>query len=101
MTKVLISPGYGAGWSTWCSGSKEFTEFLLKDATLVEMAENGASEDDVEAYIKSKFPDEYCYTGGWDQIKVIDISEGTMFRVKEYDGHESIEFCKSVNWSIA
>lgn len=98
MTKILYSPGYGAGWSTW---SLEHDEFMLKDPTLVEMAERNADESEVKAYIESKFPGEYIYTGGWRDIKVVDIPVSRLFRIKEYDGGESIEYADTTQWSVA
>ena len=44
---VLISPGFGAGWSTWADD--EISEFVLFHKDLVEMAEEGADAREVEA----------------------------------------------------
>lgn len=98
MTKILISPGYGAGWSTWNDGDEEF---LLKDPTLIEMAERGAPESEVKAYIASKFPDLNFYTGGWDQIEVRELPAGTQFIVTEYDGYEGIQINTETKWVTA
>lgn len=99
MTKILISPGYGAGWSTWNDWHKEF---LLKDPTLIEMAERKADVSEVDAYIKSKLGENaYVYTGGWRDIEVHELAEGTLFRIEEYDGYESIETKDKVDWSVA
>jgi hypothetical protein len=79
----------------------EDRDFMLKDPTLVEMAERGADESEVNAYIDSKFPDEYVYTGGWRDIQVVDIPAGTQFRITEYDGNESIEYSDRTMWNVA
>lgn len=86
---ILVSPGFGAGWSTWEYGS-ELSEFMLFDSGLVEMAERGASSDEVEAYLKSKFGEDlYVYMGGWPaEIQWLPV--GTPFYVHEYDGSESL-----------
>lgn len=99
MTKILISPGFGAGWSTWADDF--FKEFMLKDSTLIKMAERGASEEEVGSYIREKYPDDYIYTGGWSRINVVELSSGTLFKVNEYDGSESIERKENDNWMIA
>ena len=102
MTKILFSPGYGAGWSTWSDDDLPgVQEFLLKDPTLVEMAERNAPEKEVKAYIDSKFPDAHIYTGGWRDIEVVDIPAGTQFIVTEYDGHESIQTNTETKWITA
>jgi len=87
MVKILISPDYGAGWSTWNS---EHAEFMLKDPGLVELAERSATESEVEEYIKTKLADASVYLGGWKDIKVVEVEPGTQFRVHEYDGWESL-----------
>lgn len=97
MAKILYSPGYGAGWSTW-GGPKEF---LMKDPTLIEMAERGADRAEVQAYINSNFPDENIYTGGWDDIRIANLPDGTLFRITEYDGSEHIETADKMDWSVA
>jgi len=99
MTKILISPGYGAGWSTWASN--EFKEFMLKDPTLIAMAERKASEQEVKDYIDKTHPDAYVYTGGWRDIEVVELADGTLFRVREYVGYESIETKEDTVWSVA
>ena len=97
MAKILWSPGYGGGWSTW-GGSQDF---MLKDPTLIELAERGADEAEVRAYIDSKFPDAHIFTGGWEDIRVADLPNGTKFRITEYDGAESIELMDEIEWSVA
>jgi hypothetical protein len=84
--KILVSPGYGAGWSTWTS---EHRDFALFDPGLIEMAERGASVDEVDAYIASRLgPGEHFFTGGWDDIQVVEVHGD--FRVTEYDGNEDV-----------
>jgi hypothetical protein len=99
MTKILISPGYGAGWSTW-SGSA-VKEFLLKDPTLIEMAEREATEQEVKSYVDAQHPDAHIYTGGWRDIEIVEVLSGTLFKVNEYDGYESIELKEDTDWSVA
>lgn len=99
MTKILISPGYGAGWSTWADDSVQ--EFMLKDPTLVAMAERKASKQEVADYIDSKHPDDNIYTGGWHNIRVVELPAGALFKVNEYDGDESIETRDGTDWIVA
>lgn len=86
--EILISPGFGAGWSTWASD--DIREFMLFDEGLIQLAKNGAGEHEVEEYIQERLGDVYVYTGGWSTIKVISIPKGTSFLIDEYDGPESL-----------
>lgn len=88
---ILVSPGYGAGWSSWCGPSGGVPhEFLLMDQGLIRLAEYGASEEEAEKYIKSKYPRSSVYMGGWEQIEVNELPSGTRFRVDEYHGYETL-----------
>ena len=85
---VLYSPGFGAGWSTW---NEAFAEFFLFDKGLVELALSGAKEDAVREYLESSLPySDILYLGGWKNISVKYLPVGTVFRVNEYDGSESV-----------
>ena len=83
---VLVSEGYGAGWSTWNGHS----EFLMFDKGLVQLAIKGAKKPEVEAYLKDKLGEDAPYMGGWSGIEVHRLSPGTCFLVEEYDGWESL-----------
>lgn len=85
---VIISGGYGAGWSTWNS---EHSEFLLMDKTLVSMKMDKFTDDDVLAYLNKVLGGEAPYLGGWRDAKVVFLKKGTVFNVNEYDGNETIE----------
>lgn len=83
---VLISPGFGAGWSTWAHlGENEALLFdsRLVDAILVEMP-----KDEFVAYCESLGYDHYM--GGAEDLQVVWLDAGTRFVVEEYDGSESI-----------
>ncbi len=84
---VLISPGFGAGWSTW--GNKDDKEFLTFDSGLVKLAENKAKWEEVNNYLISKgFID--VYAGGWHDIEVKWLPKNHKFYIHEFDGSESI-----------
>jgi hypothetical protein len=36
--------------------------------------------------------------GGFDQLKVVDVPSGMLFRIDEYDGSESIETFDEDGW---
>ena len=97
---VLVSPGHGAGWSTWTYCVEEDDPgFMMFDPTLVAMVERGASAEEIEAYVKSKYPDGYY--GGADGLTIEWLPVGTQFRVHEYDGSETLEFKEAINWITA
>ncbi len=91
---VLISPGFGAGWSTWGSG---LAEMLLFDREIVEavLAEDRKLAAEIA---KRKAGDEYLYTGGADDLEVEWLPVGTAFEVDEYDGSESLRTVADLCW---
>lgn len=91
---VLYSPGFGAGWYTW----NQTVPQLLFDPAMVKLVENEMF-DELATYVVLKYPD--IYTGGMKDLKVAWIPEGTLFRVEDYDGSESIELKENDNWLVA
>lgn len=81
---VLISPDFGAGWSTW---NEEHEEGLLFDRDIVEAVLDG-NKDEAKRIAADKYPG--AYLGGAAGLEVVWIEQGTTFTVEEYDGSESI-----------
>ena len=97
---VLVSPGFGAGWSTWAYRVEEDAPgFMMFDPTLVDMVERGASAETIETYVTSMHPHTYC--GGADDLTIQWLPVGTAFRIHEYDGSESVEIRDDIEWNIA
>ena len=92
---VLISPGYGAGWSTWNNHIPQ----ILWDPTLVQMVEEGCRPQILYQYVHVNYPEVHAF--GIEDLKVVWIPEGTRFRVTEYDGHESIVLYDEEDWHVA
>ena len=96
--KVLISPGYGAGWSTWECPEMAFDERLIR------AFERGISKEDMQAlcvecgYTSFGHPP---YMGGFKNLMVVEVPSGTMFRIHEYDGYESVEMLDMDDWYVA
>lgn len=88
---VLYSPRHGAGWST-----SEDDKSYLFDPMIVEWVENGKTGE-----IPTKNLPEMFYLGGADQLEIEWIPVGTLFRIQEYDGSESIEYLSETNWVTA
>jgi hypothetical protein len=91
-TKVLISPGFGAGWSTWNYDIPE----LLFDPVLVNMVEDGTSAETIEAYCIAKYSSGYF--GGSADLEVVLVKTGSDFIIHEYDGAESIQLKDEMKW---
>jgi hypothetical protein len=92
---ILISPNFGAGWSTWNQLKPE----LLFDPVIVGMVEDGTDSKTIEAYCEAKYPDGYF--GGADDLIVQWIPVGTQFRIHEYDGSETLELKDVLPWITA
>jgi hypothetical protein len=115
MRKILYSPGYGAGWTSWAhGGDPEHIRFMLDYPPWVAYLEAGgkfeekgewskdfeqpwlsflAGREQVEQFCrdwKTRFPDaDYPYMGGIHQLKVAEIPDGLKVRIDEYDGLET------------
>lgn len=101
MSKILISPGFGAGWSTWADG--DHVRFCLTYEPFIKKLENGdkLTEEDGEKFIEDLIKEcgksgEYFYMGGMCDLEVVDV-DGP-FHVHEYDGHESLNTPTNMDW---
>lgn len=102
---VIISPGFGAGWTTWNNHNMN----LVFDPILVELVkllhkENTESEKldiikRIEARAEELEPDGYF--GSASELGIVWLPEGTRFIIEEYDGSESIRTIEDTNWITA
>jgi len=90
---VLYSPGYGAGWYSW----HRIPE-LLFDPSIVQWIESD-ERDKIEHYLTLKYPEEYF--GGQETLSIKWIPQGTLFKIDEYDGAESISVRDQEDWIVA
>jgi len=81
---ALVSPGFGAGWSSWNTERPE----MLFDPGIVELVEQQKWQE-LETYARLKYPD--AYLGGMQDLQVWWLHEGTEFIITEYDGNETLE----------
>lgn len=88
---VLYSPGYGAGWSTWCYNN-DLIETLLFHPLIVEKVESGLEQEITSEWLAKQFGEDFedVYCGGADQLEIEWLPEGTAFRIEEYDGFETV-----------
>ena len=98
---VLFSPGFGAGWSSW---NPDFRREMTFDPWIVDLLLNESYNQDekhqrIEAHCNLKYPG--AYLGGVGGLQVAWVPEGTLFRIEEYDGSESIEIHDISDWIVA
>ena len=111
--KILISPGFGAGWSSWSSDDQDATIFMLTYQPLIDTLEAGGdigydkTAGGVECFrpgsvlegfhlaYKEKFG-ETPYLGGARNLEVAEV-DGP-FRIHEYDGSEHVEYRDDIDW---
>lgn len=81
---ILVSSGFGAGWSTWnypqMAYDKRIVEKFLEDNT------NG---EEIKEFCE-KLGYKSVYAGGWYQCHIELVKEGTPFKIEEYDGSEEL-----------
>ena len=96
---VIISSGWGAGWSTWHYGSNK--EILIFHPKLVELVENNQHNQDTVSAVLNELLDkeeaEGIYLGGVEDLTIQWLPEGTKFKIEEYDGSEYIITDKMLN----
>lgn len=113
LIEILISPGYGAGWSTWNNNSinlavdKRIIDYFKKNGTgaskkrcLLETPEYKEFKNDLKTFLESiGYKDVYC--GGWKDIVVKTVKPNCKFRIYEYDGlEELITYEEDTLWEL-
>ncbi len=93
---VLVSPGFGAGWSTWADDDKK--EAMCMDARIVGAFLSGGSAAAVQVAV-DMFPG--IYTGGGHKLRVEWVPKGKAFEVEEYDGSESVHVLRDRTYLVA
>lgn len=98
---VLYSPSFGAGWSTW---NRDHCPDMVFDPWIVDLLLNSQSQPEdidqqIQAHCALKYPG--AYLGGLQGLKVGWIPQGSLFKIEEYDGSESIELRDGQDWMQA
>lgn len=84
---VIVSPGFGAGWSTWAEDKN-----VMFSPDIVHWIEGGKEGDP---------PAGDNYAGGLRDAVIEWLPVGTEFVIDEYDGNESIVINIGNSWSRA
>lgn len=110
---VLVSQGFGAGWSTWnkreLAYDSRVVEFYLahKDdeewmRTVEESGlmsqEESAAHKEAKEFFESIGYDECPYMGGFESIELEWVPCGVIWRMNEYDGAEFIVYQDKQDW---
>jgi len=116
---VLVSPGFGAGFSSWGAPIE-----AIFNPTLIELVEEKHNmefvpnekggitqlrvwDDPKYKELIQKMIDfvektwEDVYSGGVPDLQVVWITEGSKFIIEEYDGSESLQLMDETNWITA
>jgi hypothetical protein len=94
---VLVSRGYGAGWSTWT----DEIETYLFHPKLVQMVEEERHNEITTEWMEQELGLDVSYTGGTDGLEIQWVPVGTKFVIHEYDGHESLRTIDDFYWMTA
>lgn len=95
MVAVLVSHGFGAGWSTWNS---EYRETLCMDSEIVQAVLDGDKAKAVKI-AKQKCCD--FYDGGIEGLTVEWVKKGAEFEIYECDGSESLHIIGDHDYMVA
>lgn len=86
---VLISPGFGSGWSTQCTDESD-VYLALFSPILVEAKEKGVKLEQARALVQKLGLSLYVTQHSWDKLEIVWLEPGTRFVVIEFDGSEEI-----------
>lgn len=111
---VLISPGYGAGWTTWNQDHKNVEQMLFDPDIVNALLEYEKADGEnwmwkqclmkIKEIADTKYnqdPYDYFFENGLKNVEVVWVDVGRKFIVTEYDGSESIQFCDEMDWITA
>lgn len=92
---VLVSGGWGAGWSTWndhrLAFDKRVVELFMSGYRVKGISAITSDTAEQDALLKS-WGYSKPYWGGWNQIHIEWVPFGVRWRLTEYDGNEAIEY---------
>lgn len=90
---VIVSGGFGAGWSTW--GASE----SCLDGELAQAILDKKPISEIEEIAEKNWP--HQYQGGLFKAHVSWVNQGSAFEIEEYDGSESLHIIGERNYLVA
>ena len=105
MVAVLYRPNFGAGWSTW---NPEYAEILLFHPLLVEPVDqyeqNLITQHQLQEKIRfalTMLGLDDIYSGTIADLRIFWMRPGSLFRIDEYDGNETVVLHNEQQWITA
>lgn len=109
--KLLYSPGFGAGWTTW-GHDPDVQQFMVSYQPIIDALERGEgihgreglSEDHpaVRQFLadcEQRFgADRVPYIGGISAIAILEVGDDVEVSFDEYDGNESPRYRDTGEW---
>jgi hypothetical protein len=99
---VLVSPDFGAGWSTWNNNHPE----ILFDPVVVNYLDplygtpyDKEKYDGIDAYLTATY--DSGYFGGLSGLVIEWVQQGLEFMIDEYDGSETLMLKEWINFITA
>lgn len=99
---VIYSPGYGIGWST--SLPLPVREKAVYHPQLAAAILHGGDVEINDSLLDEIFPEAYEWCLPPSTLKTLQVKlipEGTMFRIKAYDGSETVEIFDPGSYYVA
>jgi hypothetical protein len=93
MRKILYSPGFGAGWSSWISAPPKFVCEYQPIIDAIERGEDLSPSHPAVVQFADECKERYGtdpYLGGLEDLRIHAVDDGVMVRIDEYDGSESV-----------
>ena len=95
MSVILVSPGFGAGWSTWAGSDKKkeiaeyqpIINFIQEGGNPADLERGGEDHPLIQQMIKDLDLGSF-YTGGASDLE-LQYVDGP-YCIEEYDGSESV-----------
>ena len=86
-TAILLSVGFGAGWSTWNQKALAYDKRIIEYWNPCGLH---PSVEQMEKYLE-KLGYKGVYMGGYEELRIEWVPTGSLVRINEYDGAERIE----------
>jgi hypothetical protein len=92
---VLVSPGFGGGWSTWIH---QYPEIVFAPEIAKALDEKRPIAE-IYKLAEELYPE--AYLGGLEDLEIVWLDPGDTFRIDEYDGSESLEYMSKIEYYTA
>lgn len=108
MAAVLVSRGFGAGWSSWNKAElaydRRVVEWWMKHhdreyCRKLDEREPASPEYKEFSTLLKQWGYDHVYLGGYEDIKLYWVRRGCQWRIEEYDGNERIVFNDEQYWN--